>query len=59
MPAKQLKNVYVNPQNKLDYTRSLFRWEDCHSTNMLTGKIVPVSYIPLMPGDTVPNNGAD
>lgn len=55
MPAKQIKNVYVNPQNKLNYSRSLFNWEDCHSFNMLTGYIYPVATLNCMPGDTVPN----
>ena len=33
MPAKQLKNIYVNPQNKLNYSRSVISWEDTQNEN--------------------------
>ena len=43
MAAKTIKNYFVNPHNKFDYTRSVFPYERTHSTNLLTGTIAPVS----------------
>ena len=55
MAAKTIKNYFVNPHNKFDYTRSVFPYERTHSTNLLTGAIVPVGYVKCAPGTTVPN----
>lgn len=55
MAAKKIFNKYAVPKTEMDYSRSIFNYERTHSTNMLTGMIVPVGYIDCLPGDTIPN----
>lgn len=55
MPARQIKNYFVNPQNKFDYSRSVFKYERTHSTSLVTGAIVPMAVLKCLPGTTVPN----
>ena len=45
-----LKNKMVKPGYGLDFSRSLFRYEKRHSTNMQAGYIVPVNTQFLYPG---------
>lgn len=50
--ANMLDNKFVFQKNGIDYTRSKFAYEKRHSTNVLLGKIVPVHYEFIKPGDT-------
>ena len=45
MPARKISNHYIDPKTKLDYSRSIFNYERTHTTNMLTGLIVPVGFV--------------
>lgn len=47
-----LKNKFVKQTNGLDFSRSIFRYEKRHSTNLLAGMIVPVHTQLLYPGDS-------
>ena len=37
-----IANKFVRKTDKLDYSRSIFNYEKRHSTNLLSGMIVPV-----------------
>lgn len=50
--ATMLKNKYVYQSDKLNFSRSIFRYEKRHSTNILSGRIVPVHHQFLYPGDS-------
>lgn len=55
MAATEISNHYAIPKTKLNYTRSIHKYERTHTTNMLTGYIYPLGFINAMPGDTLPN----
>lgn len=50
--AGLLKNKFVYTSDKLNFSRSTFRYEKRHSTNMLAGMIVPVHTEFCYPGTT-------
>ena len=56
MAANIIKNNYIYPKTKLNYSRSSENYLRTHTTNLLTGYIVPVGYLDCMPGDTIPND---
>lgn len=45
-----IANKFVRKTDKLDYSRSIFNYEKRHSTNLLSGMIVPVHTQFLYPG---------
>ena len=50
--AGLLKNKFIYENDRLDFSRSLFSYEKRHSTNLLSGMIVPVHHQFLYPGDS-------
>ena len=50
--AGLLTNKFVYQNDKLDFSRSTFRYEKRHSTNLLSGMIVPVHTDFVYPGTT-------
>lgn len=52
MAGNLIKNKFVKPSSGVNFSRSLFRYEKRHSTNMLAGYIVPVHTQFLYPGSS-------